>query len=112
MGVRWWPSLLAWLRAFLRCAMPRTGGSSARGCSFQQEPQGAVYRFRIAKHASELRLDENQIRPCDGLAVVLAVDPSRESGKIVLRTQVVISPVCRCLLHTVCALSWSPFGHR
>jgi hypothetical protein len=65
--------------------MPRMSRSSARGRSFQQEPQGAVYRFRIAKHASQLRLDQNQIRPGDGLPMVLAADPSRELGEIVLR---------------------------
>ena len=91
-----WRALPRSLRALLRCVTAAGSGNGFR--SFHQQPQGAVYRFGIRRHASQFRFDEDEVCPRDSLPVALAANHRAQLRKVALRAKVVSCFGCRFLL--------------
>ena len=66
-----------------------------------EQPQSSIHCVAVRKPAGHVRLQENEIRSCFGLSVVLAAYTALQTGEIVFGAEVVTTSLGQWLPHTV-----------
>ncbi len=66
-----------------------------------QHSECPVHRLRVREDVRQFMLDQYKVGPGSCLAVVLAANSSLELREVILRPQIVINSLRRCLLHSL-----------
>src|SRR5436309_1150148 len=94
-----------------RCATSCPRGRFALGTlrrDLMEQPEGSVHRTAVGKRTRHVRLQQDQVRPCGCLLVVLAPDAALQGGEIILGAEIVTASFRHWVPHIVSAPGAAP----